>query len=59
MGSMLYVFDRNSYELKSKLNCLYPSNIHGIVVGPNNALAIFGAKSLCICDIIKQEEIVT
>lgn len=56
---MLYVFDRNSYELKSKLNCLYPSNIHGIVVGPNNALAIFGAKSLCICDIIKQEEIVT
>ncbi|XP_032663397.1 WD repeat-containing protein 6 isoform X2 [Odontomachus brunneus] len=59
MGSMLYVFDTNSYQLKSKLNCLYPSNIHGIVVGPNNILAVFGAKSIYICDIIKQEEVIT
>ncbi|XP_011143279.1 WD repeat-containing protein 6 isoform X2 [Harpegnathos saltator] len=59
MGSTLYVFDRDSYQLQSKLNCLYPSNIHGIVVGPNNILAVFGAKSICVCDVIKQEEVVT
>lgn len=56
---MLYVFGTDSYQLKSKFNCLYPSNIHEIVVGPNNILAVFGAKSICICDIIKQEEIIT
>ncbi|XP_014467979.1 PREDICTED: WD repeat-containing protein 6 isoform X2 [Dinoponera quadriceps] len=59
MGSTLYVYDKNSYQLRSKLNCLYPSNIHGIVVGPNNILAVFGAKSIFICDIIKQKEAVT
>lgn len=55
MGSALYIFDKDSYELKSKLDCLYPNNIHGIIVGPNNKLAIFGAKSICICDMVKEE----
>jgi len=55
MGPTLYIFNKDSYELKSKLDCLYPSNIHGILVGPNNKLVIFGAKSICICSIVKEE----
>ncbi|KAM0729073.1 tRNA (34-2'-O)-methyltransferase regulator WDR6 [Formica fusca] len=58
MGPTLYVFQRSkfdeNYELRDKLDCLYPNNIHGIVMGPNNKLAVFGAKSICICDIINQ-----
>lgn len=60
MGSTLYVFDKESYQLKNRLDYLYPSNIHGIVLGINNKnLAIFGAKSICICDIVKEKEIIT
>lgn len=58
MGPTLYIFQHSkfgeNYELRDKLDCLYPNNIHGIVVGPNNKLAVFGANSICICDIINQ-----
>jgi len=47
MGPTIYVFKHCKFEYK--LDCLYQSNIHGIVVGTNNKLAIFGAKSICIC----------
>ncbi|XP_072762395.1 tRNA (34-2'-O)-methyltransferase regulator WDR6-like [Anoplolepis gracilipes] len=60
MGPTLYFFQLSKYDenynLREKLDCLYPNNIHGIVVGPNNKLAVFGAKSICICNIINQEE---
>lgn len=49
MGPNLYVF--RHCKLEQKLDCLYPSNIHGIVVGANNKLAVFGAKSICIYNI--------
>ncbi|XP_039303311.1 WD repeat-containing protein 6 isoform X2 [Solenopsis invicta] len=49
MGSTLYIYKHCKFE--DKLDCLYPNNIHGIVVGANNKLAVFGAKSICICDI--------
>jgi len=57
MGSILYIFEKDSYQLINSLDCLYPNNIHGIVLGPNNKLAIFGAKSICICNILKEKEI--
>ncbi|XP_019886764.2 WD repeat-containing protein 6 [Ooceraea biroi] len=58
MGSILYIYEKDSYQLKSNLDCLYPNNIHGIVLGPNNKLAVFGAKSICVCSILKEEEII-
>ncbi|XP_029178864.1 WD repeat-containing protein 6 isoform X1 [Nylanderia fulva] len=63
MGPTLWVFEHSkfceNYELKEKLDCLYPNNIHGIVVGPNNKLAVFGAKSICICNIVNQRGEIT
>ncbi|XP_012532224.1 WD repeat-containing protein 6 isoform X2 [Monomorium pharaonis] len=53
MGSILYVYKHCKF--KRKLNCLYPNNIHGIVVGANNKLAVYGARSICICDIVEIE----
>lgn len=63
MGPNLYVF-RNC-TLFEKINCLGSSNIHGIEAGANNKLAVFGARSMCICKrvervdkiIIEQESI--
>ncbi|KYN30635.1 WD repeat-containing protein 6 [Trachymyrmex septentrionalis] len=51
MGPTLYVFRDCKFECK--LDCLYPSNIHGIVVGTDNILAVFGAKSICICKLVE------
>ncbi|XP_071571195.1 tRNA (34-2'-O)-methyltransferase regulator WDR6-like isoform X1 [Temnothorax nylanderi] len=51
MGSMLYLYKDCKFE--RKLDCLYPSNIHGIVVGINNELAVFGARSICVCNIVE------
>lgn len=57
MGPTLYIFEKESYRLKNSLDCLYPNNIHGIVLGPDNKLVVFGAKSICICNILEKEEI--
>ncbi|KAL0127151.1 hypothetical protein PUN28_005435 [Cardiocondyla obscurior] len=53
MGSLLYLYRYGKFECE--LDCLYPNNIHGIVAGENNVLAVFGAKSICICNIVKVE----
>lgn len=53
MGPTLYLFKHCKFE--RKLDCLYPSNIHGIVAGADNKLAVFGAKSVCICEIVEIE----
>ncbi|KAL6261293.1 hypothetical protein P5V15_008815 [Pogonomyrmex californicus] len=52
MGPILHVFKHS--KLEYKLDCLYPNNIHGIVVGANKKLAVFGAKSICICNIVEE-----
>ncbi|XP_011869820.1 PREDICTED: WD repeat-containing protein 6 [Vollenhovia emeryi] len=55
MGPMLYLYRHG--QMKDNVNCLYPNNIHGIVADEyserhvDSKLAVFGAKSLCICAI--------
>lgn len=51
MGPTLYLFRHCKFE--HKLDCLYPTNVHGIVAGADNKLAVFGAKSICICKIVE------
>ncbi|XP_076278932.1 trafficking protein particle complex subunit 31 isoform X5 [Lasioglossum baleicum] len=44
IGTTLHIFRADTFELEKKIDCLYPNNIHGIVEGPNNKLAVFGAN---------------
>ncbi|XP_053970887.1 WD repeat-containing protein 6 [Hylaeus volcanicus] len=59
IGSTLHIFDGDTHKLEEKINCLYPYNIHGIVEGPNNNLAVFGANFLCFYNIYKKHEALT
>ncbi|XP_076163612.1 tRNA (34-2'-O)-methyltransferase regulator WDR6-like isoform X1 [Ptiloglossa arizonensis] len=56
VGCTLHIFDIETYKLEGKINCLYPNNIHGIVEGPNNTLAIYGSNFICAYNIYKREE---
>ncbi|XP_076618371.1 tRNA (34-2'-O)-methyltransferase regulator WDR6-like isoform X1 [Colletes latitarsis] len=55
IGCTLHIFDADTYNFEGKIDCLYPYNIHGIVEGPNNKLAIFGANFLCAYNIYKKQ----
>ncbi|XP_034191161.2 tRNA (34-2'-O)-methyltransferase regulator WDR6 isoform X2 [Osmia lignaria lignaria] len=55
MGCTLHVFGTDTYKLEKKINCLYPHSIHGIIEGPNDMLAVFGANFLCAYNIQKNQ----
>ncbi|XP_076239379.1 trafficking protein particle complex subunit 31 isoform X2 [Calliopsis andreniformis] len=55
IGCTLHIFDADTFKLEKKLNCLYPYNIHEIVEGPNNKIAVFGANFFCSYVIYKKQ----
>nr|XP_033338866.1 WD repeat-containing protein 6 isoform X1 [Megalopta genalis]XP_033338867.1 WD repeat-containing protein 6 isoform X1 [Megalopta genalis] len=56
VGTTLHIFRADTFVLETKIDCLYPNNIHGIVEGPNNKLAVFGANTFCTYHICINEE---
>ncbi|XP_076663163.1 trafficking protein particle complex subunit 31 isoform X1 [Andrena cerasifolii] len=55
IGCTLHIFNADTCKIEGKIDCLYPDNIHGIVDGSNNKLAVFGANSFCTYVIRKKE----
>lgn len=55
IGCTLHIFDADTGKIEGKIDCLYPDNIHGIVEGPKNKLAVFGANSFCTNVVYKKE----
>ncbi|XP_078050638.1 tRNA (34-2'-O)-methyltransferase regulator WDR6-like isoform X2 [Augochlora pura] len=56
VGTTLHIFRADTFVLETKIDCLYPNNIHGIAQGPNNKLAVFGANTFSTYRICTKED---
>ncbi|XP_031827082.1 tRNA (34-2'-O)-methyltransferase regulator WDR6 isoform X2 [Nomia melanderi] len=56
IGCALHIFNTSTFKLEKKIDSLYPYNIHGIVGGPNDKLAVFGANYFCTYTVHTKEK---